>query len=89
MLRGSELCVCHIVEVLGVPQPKASRHLAYLRKSGLVRARRDGRWSHYRLAPARNALHQQLLDCLDHCCQDMPELLKDDVRLGRSRECCE
>lgn len=87
MLRGGELCVCHIVEVLGVPQPKASRHLAYLRKAGFVLARRDGRWSYYTLAPARNKLHKKLLDCLDHCCEEMPVLLRDDARLGRQR-CC-
>ena len=47
-----ELCVCEIVGVLGVPQPKVSRHLAYLRRAGLVEARRDGLWMYYRLAPA-------------------------------------
>ena len=44
MLRDGELCVCDIVDVLGVPQPKASRHLSYLRKAGLVEARKDGLW---------------------------------------------
>lgn len=89
MLRGGELCVCHIVDVLAVPQPKASRHLAYLRKAGLVRARREGRWSYYKLAPARNTLHQKLIDSLSYCCKGMPELLKDDERLGRRRQCCD
>src|SRR6185437_2202344 len=49
MLRGGELCVCDIVAVLEVPQPKASRHLAYLRKAGLVQARKEGLWSYYKL----------------------------------------
>jgi len=89
MLRGGELCVCHIVEVLDVPQPKASRHLAYLRKAGLVLARREGRWSYYRLASARGKLHESLLDSLSYCCKGMPELLKDDERLGRQRNCCD
>ena len=88
MLRGGELCVCHIVDVLKVPQPKASRHLAYLRKTGLVRARKDGRWAYYKLAPARNKVHQMLIESLSYCCKDMPELLKDDELLGRKRECC-
>lgn len=89
MLRGGELCVCHIVEVLDVPQPKASRHLAYLRQAGLVLARREGRWSYYRLASAKSKLHGALLDSLSYCCQEMPELLRDDERLGRKRECCD
>ena len=89
MLRDGELCVCHIVDVLGVPQPKASRHLAYLRKAGLVKARREGQWSYYRLAPARTAFHQKLLDCLSCCFDDVPELAKDSKRLARSKSCCE
>jgi len=87
MLLGGELCVCHIVDVLEVPQPKASRHLAYLRKAGLVLARREGRWSYYRLASAKSKLHQALLDSLSHCRKGMPELLTDDARLGR-KVCC-
>lgn len=88
MLRDGELCVCHIVDVLGVPQPKASRHLAYLRKAGLVKARREGQWSYYRLAPARTAFHQKLLDCLSCCFDDVPELAKDAKRLGIRKACC-
>lgn len=51
LLASGEVCVCNIHGALGVPQPTASRHLAYLRKSGLVATRRDGLWVHYRLAP--------------------------------------
>ncbi len=50
LLEEGELCVCYLVTVLREPQPKISRHLAVLRAAGLVRARRDGRWMHYRLA---------------------------------------
>ena len=88
MLRDGELCVCHIVDVLGVPQPKASRHLAYLRKVGLVKARKQGQWSYYQLAPARTAFHQKLLDCLSCCFDDVPELAKDAKRLGIRKGCC-
>ena len=49
LLRDGELCVCHIVDVLGVPQPTASRHLAYLRRARLVMVRKEGLWSYYRL----------------------------------------
>jgi ArsR family transcriptional regulator, arsenate/arsenite/antimonite-responsive transcriptional repressor len=49
LLAGQELCVCYLVEVIDVPQPKISRHLAYLRQAGIVAARREGKWMHYRL----------------------------------------
>jgi ArsR family transcriptional regulator len=50
LLASGEVCVCHIHEALDIPQPTASRHLAHLRKSGLVATRKDGLWVHYRLA---------------------------------------
>ena len=50
LLASGEICVCHIHEALDIPQPTASRHLAHLRKAGLVATRRDGLWVHYRLA---------------------------------------
>src|SRR5688500_256294 len=83
LLRGGELCVCDLVKVLDVPQPKASRHLAYLRRAGLVTARKEGLWMHYSLAPARSVFHQKLLDCLACCFADVPELARDDARLSR------
>ena len=67
LLQHGELCVCDIVDVLGVPQPKASRHLAYLRKAGLVISRKGGYWTYYSLSPAKNQFHQKLLDCLPTC----------------------
>jgi ArsR family transcriptional regulator len=89
LLRGGELCVCHLVDVLGVPQPKASRHLAYLRKAGLVAARKQGLWAYYSLAPARNKFHQRLLDCLECCHHDVPELAQDAKLLAaRLKKCC-
>ena len=88
MLRGGELCVCDIVAVLGVPQPKASRHLAYLRMAGLVVARKQGLWSYYSLAPARTTFHEKILDCLACCFADVPELAKDAKRLGIRQGCC-
>jgi len=88
LLRGGELCVCHIVDVLGVPQPTASRHLAYLRRAGLVAARKEGLWSYYRLTRARTTVHQKLLDCLGCCFQDVPELAQDARRLAAVRKGC-
>jgi len=89
LLRDGELCVCDLVDVLAVPQPKASRHLAYLRKAGLVVARKQGLWSYYSLAPTRNTFHEKLLDCLASCFNDVPELAKDAKRLcARGKNCC-
>jgi ArsR family transcriptional regulator, arsenate/arsenite/antimonite-responsive transcriptional repressor len=47
LMASREVCVCHFVEILGQSQPKISRHLAYLRKAGVVAARREGKWMHY------------------------------------------
>lgn len=49
LMARRELCVCYLVEVLGQNQPKISRHLACLRRTGIVRVRRDGKWMHYRI----------------------------------------
>jgi ArsR family transcriptional regulator len=82
LLRGGEVCVCHIVAVLDSPQPTVSRHLAYLRKAGLVVARKEGLWMHYSLAPARSKSHEMLLECLAQCFQEEGGFSKD---LGRLR----
>ena len=49
LMGDQEICVCYFVEILGQPQPKISRHLAYLRSAGIVEARREGKWMHYRI----------------------------------------
>ncbi len=67
LLAQREHCVCEFARILRVSQPKISRHLAYLRRSGLVRARRSGKWIHYALAPATNPVHASLLRCLRGC----------------------
>ena len=91
LLTEGELCVCDLVAVLRVPQPRVSRHLAYLRRAGLVLARKDRLWSYYRLAPARNAFHRKLLDCLQCCFGEVPGLAADAKRLrsaGCGQHCC-
>jgi ArsR family transcriptional regulator len=91
VLRSGELCVGDLVEVLRVPQPTASRHLAYLRRAGLVEARRTGLWQHYRLSEPASALHRRLLDCLSHCFDTVKEIRTDQARAMRVREaggCC-
>jgi len=61
LLAGGEVCVCDIHETLGIPQPKTSRHLAYLRRAGLVADRRDGLWVHYRLADPGDPVIETIL----------------------------
>lgn len=51
LLSHGELCVCHLEEALGLPQPNVSRQLAILRSAGIVRDRREGSWVYYRLVP--------------------------------------
>lgn len=61
LIGEQEVCVCYFVEVLAVPQPKISRHLAYLRKAGIVAARREGKWMHYRIIMPQHRGASQIL----------------------------
>ena len=61
LLADGEVCVCHLHEALDLPQSTVSRHLAYLRKRGLVVGRKEGLWVHYRLAKPAGELHRQLI----------------------------
>ena len=91
LLQGGELCVGDLVRIIKTPQPTASRHLAYLRKSNLVVTRTDGPWTFYSLAPTRNAFHKKLLECLNHCFNEVPEIETDAARargLRKSGGCC-
>jgi ArsR family transcriptional regulator len=63
LLVAGELCVCDIVDILRLPQPAVSRHLAYLRRTGLVEATREWKFAHYRLAQPEHAVHRSLLNC--------------------------
>jgi ArsR family transcriptional regulator, arsenate/arsenite/antimonite-responsive transcriptional repressor len=54
LMGTQEICVCYFVEILQQPQPKISRHLAYLRSAGIVTPRRDGKWMHYRIVMPPN-----------------------------------
>ena len=61
LLSDEEICVCDTHASLDVPQPTASRHLAYLRKSGLVEARREGKWMNYRIVRPENSYAARVL----------------------------
>ena len=81
LLSEDEICVCHIHASLDVPQPTASRHLAYLRRSGLVEARRDGSWMHYRLARIDNPVVAAVLKSALHALTHTTIAGKDERRL--------
>lgn len=82
LLAVRELCVCHLVEILDAPQPKISRHLAMLRRAGLVTARSQGPWRHYALPAESTGLSQTLLHCVETCLKDLEELRADRERLA-------
>src|ERR1035437_3157241 len=71
VLQDRELCVGDIVEILQAPQPRISRHLAYLRKANLVLVHKSGLWSHYSLATAKTPFHRKLLECLAKCFREV------------------
>jgi ArsR family transcriptional regulator len=86
LMGDTEVCVCFFVEVIGTNQPKISRHLAYLRKAGIVAARRDGIWAHYRIVAPKNEHAARVL-------RDVQEWLKTDKLMQKDRKqlasvCC-
>jgi ArsR family transcriptional regulator, arsenate/arsenite/antimonite-responsive transcriptional repressor len=88
LLTKGEVCVGDLVTVLKLPQPTVSRHLAYLRRAGLVIVRRDSSWMYYALAEARSPFHAKLLDCLSSCFSEVPELARDAARAAKKPSCC-
>jgi ArsR family transcriptional regulator len=91
LLQDGDLCVSDIVAILKVPQAKASHHLNYLRRAGLVEARKDGLWCFYRLRSAHSPFHGKLLECLGQCFTHVPGLAADRKRAAQVRAsggCC-
>lgn len=88
LLLTGEVCVCHIHESLRVPQPKASRHLAYLRRAGLVDTRREGLWVHYRLAAASDPIRATIELAVRHALLHIDLVKKDAARLQKKTGCC-
>ena len=83
LLLGGEVCVCHIHESLGVPQPTISRHLAYLRRAGLVEGRKEGLWVHYRLCEPHDEVLRTLLSSTTHCLRHLATTGRDRRKLER------
>ena len=86
LLKDGEVCVCHLQGVLRTNQPKISRHLAYLRKAGLVAARKDGRWMHYRLRSGDKRTAKILAETL--AVLDGHPAFKQDRKRLQSVVCC-
>jgi ArsR family transcriptional regulator len=87
LIAGREVCVCYLVEILRQGQPKISRHLAYLRKAGVVAARREGKWMHYRVERPQDAAAVSILFAVFESFKSDREMQSDLNRL--SRACCE
>jgi len=88
LLLTGEVCVCDIHESLNVPQPKASRHLAYLRKVGLVDTRRSGLWIHYRMGSLSDPVLAAITDAVRHALTHLDDVKKDADRLQTRTGCC-
>lgn len=86
LMSAGEVCVCFFVEALDEPQPKISRHLAFLRKAGLVAARRDAKWMHYSLATPEHEGARKIFSRTLATLGDDPEMQRDRAALARA--CC-
>ena len=84
LLGNNEVCVCHIHDTLGLPQPTVSRHLAYLRRSGLVDVRRDGVWMHYRIAGDLDPVVQNVVRAAVDAVRQVPTSHQDRKQFERS-----
>lgn len=81
LMRDGEVCVCFFAETLGTNNPKISRHLAYLKRAGLVQGRRDGKWMHYRIIPPKDKKAGEVFDAVLDMLKDDPEMRKDRKKL--------
>src|SRR5436309_7485483 len=86
MIGDSEVCVCFFVAILKTSQPKISRHLAYLRRAGIVTARREGKWMHYRLEKPQDPHALAILSAVDASFKSNPRMQVDRTKLVRL--CC-
>ena len=85
-MNGREVCVCYFVEILEQSQPKISRHLAYLRRAGIVAARREGKWMHYRIVAPKHPGAKQILDETLSALNEDAMMQADLARLKKA--CC-
>src|SRR5580765_5278123 len=88
LLLAGEVCACDIHESLKIPQSKASRHLAYLRRSGLVETRRDGLWIHYRMGKLADPVLATIGDAVRHALTHLDAVHRYGERLQKRTGCC-
>jgi len=88
LLLSGEVCVCDMHETLKIPQAKASRHLAYLRRSGLVETRREGLWIHYRIGKLADPVLNAITDAVRHALTHVDTVRRDSERLEKRTGCC-
>jgi ArsR family transcriptional regulator, arsenate/arsenite/antimonite-responsive transcriptional repressor len=88
LLLTGEVCVCHIHDSLRITQPKASRHLAYLRRAGLVDTRRQGLWIYYRLSDSSDPIVRTIRQAVTHVMGHVDVIHKDASRLQKKTGCC-
>ena len=86
LMNGKEVCVCYFVEILGQSQPKISRHLAYLRRAGIVAARREGKWMHYSIIQPSEAGAARVLSETLSVLREDRKMQADGARLEKA--CC-
>jgi len=86
LMSGGEICVCFLVAVLDELQPKISRHLAYLRDAGLVRARREAKWIHYSVTPPVHTVARKVFDTVMASLDGDREMQRDREALAKT--CC-
>lgn len=87
LMAGREVCVCYFVAILRLGQPKISRHLAYLRRAGIVSARREGKWMHYRIRRIEDQAADSILTGVLAALAGNKDMQEDTAKLGRF--CCE
>ena len=88
LLLAGDVCVCDLHDTLGIPQPKASRHLAYLRAAGLVDARKEGQWVHYRLSDSADPVLGVIRDAVTHALGHVEAVRRDAVRFEKRTGGC-
>lgn len=86
LMRDQEVCVCYFIEILRAPQPTISRHLAYLRRAGLVASRREATWVHYRIVRPTDPSAARVLDDVMAWLDEDAEMKADRKRL--TSVCC-
>ena len=86
LMRDGEVCTCFFADTLGTNDPKISRHLSYLKRAGLVKGRRDGKWTHYSIVEPPTSIARRVFEAT-------MELLKEDKQMQADRKrlvnvCC-